>query len=562
MREITGFRVIDHGLRIFGPANRGLVRAVTEVSRSSPESLDMPSTSLRLENDSLHRPSRDVPRRRRSATRFGALTALLAFGLAEPAIAAPELHVVVFRPSPSPNVAGYVLHLGTESGDYAQQVDLGQPSEFDNLLAYATNIETSVDVYVALSSYDSNGLESPLSNEYQLGAAPVAPPPGETPAPDPTPDPEPAPEPDPGTEPTIDPGSGTTLPAVHAMANLGVTSDEAGLISMVRGDGTTFDLTIDSLAASRDLRPTRCDLDGDGDSDLVLGFGSGSDGQVALIHLENGIVASVESVIAGDAAYHAADGQTYPACGDVDGDGRNELVIGMGPDADAALAVFDSADTRFAPFDGQVGGIVRAPIPGGLGSAGTGCVPALGDFDGDGRDELVVGFTAGGHRSIAILDDGLSDFGRHVSLEGGNGLVQVAHRGDDGNQNGGTYPALGDWDGDGLAEFAVGYGQGGGSWMVFLDDGVNSRLDRYDGFLHVRVGREDARAANLAVRPSFGDIDADGRDEIVVSFGSRGTHELHVFEDMNSGSTNLFRGGAGFVDAGDEAVRWMAAPAR
>jgi len=538
------------------------VRGVTEASPASPESLVMSIMNLRLKNPSRPRARRAATSRIRTALRTGGLTALLTLGFVGETAAAPEQHVVVFRPSRSPDVVGYVLHVGTESGNYAQQVDLGQPSEWDNLMAYATNIETSVDIFVALSGYDENGLESPLSNEYRLAAAVAPPPSGQEPPPAPTPDPPADPTPDPAPAPSPDPGYGTTLPAVHAMTNLGITSDANGLISMIRGDGSSFSLTIDSLAGARDLRPTRCDLDGDGDSDLVLGFGSGSDGQVALIHLEDDSVSSVESVIAGDAGYHAADGQTYPACGDVDGDGRNELVVGMGPAADAELAVFDSADTGFAPFSGRVGGVFRTPIPAGLATSSTACVPALGDIDGDGRDELVVGFPADGHRSIAILDDGLRDFAAHESLEAGDGIVRVAHQEDTPDPRGGTYPALGDWDGDGLAEFAIGYGDDGGGWMVFLDDGVNSRLDRYAGYLHVRPGREEDRSAGAAIRPTFGDIDADGRDEIVVSFGDRGGDQLQVFEDMFTGSRNLSRGGAGFVDAGDGNARWMAAPER
>ena len=490
----------------------------------------------------------------------GVLSGMLALCLGGPAVAAPEHHYVFFRPSPSPTAMGYILHLGTESGNYTQQVDLGRPNEIENVMAYSTNIDTSIDIYVALSSYDANGFESALSNEYHLAAAPPPPAPGEEPVPDPNPEPEPRRDPMP--DPVEDPGFGTTLRAQHAMANVGITSDAAGLVSMIRGDGSQFGLTIDSLAADGDLRPTRCDLDGDGDSDLVLGFGPGSDGQVALIRLENGAVSSVDSVVAGDADYHAADGQTRPACGDVDGDDRNELVIGLGPDANMDLYVFDSADTGFAPYGGATGGVVRPPSPGGIGSGGTGCVPALGDFDGDGLDELVVGYTASGHRSIAILDDGLRGFARHESLENGNGLVRVAHRQDDDGQGGGTYPALGDWDGDGLDEFAVGYGAGSDSWMLFLDDGLNTELDRYPDFLRVQVGRAEAQATNGTVRPAFGDIDGDGRDEIVVSFGDAGSHELQVFEDLYTGSTNLFRGGAGFVAAEDDGERWVAAPER
>ena len=493
--------------------------------------------------------------------RAAILSALMAFGLPGSAAADPEHHLVFFYPSPSASTVGYVLHLGTSSGEYTQQVDLGQPSEPQDMLVYSTNIDTATDLYVALTSYNGDGLESSLSNEHHLAAAVVTEP-GEEPAP--PPEPETDPEPDAGQmeDAVVDSGSGTSLRARHALANLAITSDVTGLLSMVRGDGTSRALTVDSLSAARDLRPTRCDLDDDGDSDLVLGFGPGSDGQVALIHLEDEIVSSVESIVIGDADYHTADGQTHPACGDIDGDGLNELVIGTGPAGGAQLFTFDSFDTAFAPFDGERGSVIDAPTSGGMRSPGTSTLPALGDFDGDGLDELVVGYSAAGHRSIAVLDDGLHGFARHESLESGNGLIRIARVNDDDSRGGGTYPALGDWDGDGLDEFAIGYGAGSGSWILFMDDAVHARLDRYPGYLGVQVGRPDVRAADMTVRPAFGDIDGDGRDEMVVSFGDTGSHEVQVFEDQFTGSTNLFRGGEGFVEAAEPGQQLMAAPER
>ena len=48
----------------------------------------------------------------------------------------------------------------------------------------------------------------------------------------------------------------------------------------------------------------------------------------------------------------------------------------------------------------------------------------------------------------------------------------------------------------------------------------------------------------------------------MVSFGDTGYHEVQVFEDQFTGSTNLFRGGEGFVEASEPGQQLMAAPER
>ena len=78
-----------------------------------------------------------------------------AIGFASAASAAPQHHLVYFKPSPSENVVGYMMHLGTASGTYTQHVDMGQPEPTsDDMLVYSTNIDTSLDLFVAISSYD------------------------------------------------------------------------------------------------------------------------------------------------------------------------------------------------------------------------------------------------------------------------------------------------------------------------------------------------------------------------------------------------------------------------
>lgn len=532
--------------------------AITERRAGEPESMTMDVTDSRCSNSSyrsrtsaLARP--DQPRRRRALAAWIGGISLLA--ISSPALAEPERHFLYFRPSPSSGAVGYVVHLGLESGQYTQHVDIGAPSQDDSVLIYETDIDTSLNVYVALSTYNAVGISSAYSNETLVAATTTGsgdPPPAPEPEPDPTPPPPPTPVPD--------PGFGTTLSTTFAAAELGLTANEAGLISQVLGDGSTRPLTVDSLAAARDLRATRCDLDGDADRDFVIGFGPGSDGRVALLFMEEGAVDRVDSVVAGDADYHTADGQTYPACGDIDGDGAVELVVGMGPAADAELMVFDGADTNFAAYPNQNAGRFTAPTTAALRREGTSTVPALGDIDGDGLAELVIGYTAPENRLVAFLDDALRDFAAHEALDGETALVAITPVDESASPGGGTYPAVGDFDSDGRDEIVVGFGQNGGGLLLFMDDALAAPLDGYARHLEIQTGREAVRDDSGSARAAFGDIDGDDRVELVVGFGDGGRSQIQVFEDFLTGGTQLLRGGEGYVVSDDADAGWVAAP--
>jgi len=562
---VTRIAGIGHTPKSFAKHYFSIVRAITKETRPDPESMGMQyitsPTRLRPCAPPASRAIRSLRQYRRPLRLACFFLACLAPTLAS---AAPQAYYIHFQASPSESVVGYTIHLGQASRDYELNLDIGHPATSENEILYNATIENSVDSYLAVSSYDAFGNSSVYSNEIVVAAVVVEPPPPPAPEPEPTPDPEPEPSPDPDPEPTPDPEPAPEPQPGIVGSRLGVASDTSGLISTILEDGTLAYLTLDSLAAGQDLRPDRCDLDGDGDSDLVLGFGTGSAGQVALVYLENDVTVSVDSIQVGDAAYHTADGQTYPACGDVDGDGRVELVIGMGEAAEEHLQVLDDFASGFAPYplNSSADGLLAVPTTTRIANLGAALTPALGDIDGDGRDELVVGFARQGIRHIAILDDALSEFGAHPNVTPNLPLVRVAKNSDVDTRGGATYPALGDWDGDGMDEIAVGFGTNSDGWVAFLDDAYAREYDRYAGFLMIPTGRPEYRTGEGSTRPAFGDIDGDGKDELIVGFGPGGSHELQIFDDMLTGGIDIVFGGMGFVSSPDPNAHWVAAPVR
>jgi hypothetical protein len=85
-------------------------------------------------------------------------TILSAFALAQPASAGTIN--LMWDVSPSSEVAGYIVHVGTQSGTYTQHVDVGMTTNW----SYASAVAGQRYCF-AVSAYVDGPVESPLSNE-------------------------------------------------------------------------------------------------------------------------------------------------------------------------------------------------------------------------------------------------------------------------------------------------------------------------------------------------------------------------------------------------------------
>ncbi|WP_412060164.1 FG-GAP-like repeat-containing protein [Rubrivirga sp. IMCC45206] len=141
-------------------------------------------------------------------------------------------------------------------------------------------------------------------------------------------------------------------------------------------------------------RATLGDVDGDGDLDLL---GGASSGRVRLYrNVGTASTPAFETMPNGapseaDAAYLLAiglperlDGDAAPAFSDIDGDGDLDVLIGT---AQGTILVFQNVGTPTAPAF-----VAAEPVPAGRRRV----APTLGDLDGDGRPEIVAGTSSGG----------------------------------------------------------------------------------------------------------------------------------------------------------------------
>jgi hypothetical protein len=232
------------------------------------------------------------------------------------------------------------------------------------------------------------------------------------------------------------------------------------------------------------------DLDGDGLEEIVTGPGPGA-GYPSQIRTFRHDGTPLTQFI----AYPTAGFGANVAVGDVDGDGRDEIVTAPGPDISHAslVRVFRQDGTLISEF-------IAYP------TAGFGAVVAAGDVDGDGRDEIV---TAPGpnisHTSLIRVfhQDGtlISQFIAYPTAGFGANV------------------AAGDVDGDGRDEIVTAPGPDISHTSLI-------RVFRQDGTMISEFTAYPTAGFGAAV--AAGDLDGDGRDEIVTAPGPAQSHPAQI----------------------------------
>ncbi|NQV00393.1 MAG: VCBS repeat domain-containing M23 family metallopeptidase [Parcubacteria group bacterium] len=183
------------------------------------------------------------------------------------------------------------------------------------------------------------------------------------------------------------------------------------------------------------IRVATGDLDGDGIDEIITAAGPGGAPHIRVFD-NKGSVVYAKLFPFGDKIHTGAD----VACGDIDGDGRDEIIVSTGPGDEPKVATIDENGKKvkeFLAYDKNFRGGVRI---------------SAGDVDRDGEDEIIAGAGPGGGPHVRVFEAngtprGIDYFPFHIDFRGGVDVGSI------------------DYDQDGKDEIIMTQSSGGQAWV-------------------------------------------------------------------------------------------------
>lgn len=247
------------------------------------------------------------------------------------------------------------------------------------------------------------------------------------------------------------------------------------------------------------VRVASGDVNGDGTPDLIAGSGPGRPTTIVVYDGFSG--GELARFVPFELGF---TGGIYVAAGDLDGDGRADIVATPDQGGGPRVLVFSGADFGIlADFMGIQDDAFRG-----------GARPAIGDVTGDGVLDLVISAGFGGGPRVTVWDGNAVLAGRTTAAD--SPLANFFTFED--TLRNGAFVAVGDVNADGQADFVFGGGPGGGPRVrvfdaaALLDSGINASNALADFFAGPATDTEGIRVAVT-------DIDGDDFADVLTGAG-------------------------------------------
>jgi hypothetical protein len=327
------------------------------------------------------------------------------------------------------------------------------------------------------------------------------------------------------TTPPNSHGNGCSCPLCNLVALTGPTDGSAQIFSensngQLVAAGPSF---IPFPGYTGVVRATIADFNGDGIADFAFATGSGVAGSVRIINGATG-----KDLVAPTTVLGGFTGGVFLAAGDVNGDGSAELAVSADTGGGPRVQLFE---IKNGALD-DVLDFIAFNSPNFRG----GVRVAMGDVNGDGVADLIVGAGTGGGPRVSIYNG--------ASLLSGNPTRLVPDFfALDPNLRSGVYVTAADVNGDGLADVIYSTGDTGGprvrvvSGQLLMDNpGADvATLPALADFYAL-----DANDRN-GIRVAARDLDGDGKAELIVASGAIDNPSVRIIplDQMNVPTTSL-----------------------